>query len=114
MNSLITLLMILSGFFLFAFISVYFAAGKQAIHLIGIIVSALALGLVMYFSDRRAKTKGDRVSPSSKFVYALVGGVVVTAVSILLSSVFRIAPVLILILLIVVPYAIKGYRAGGS
>ena len=110
MNDLFTLLLILSSLSLFTFISVYFAVGRETIHLIGILVSALALGLVMYFSDRRAKTKGDGVA-SSKIVYALIGGVIVAAVAVLLSSVFRIAPVIILVLLIVVPYAIKGYHS---
>ncbi|HSQ78752.1 MAG TPA: hypothetical protein VLN91_07655 [Nitrospirota bacterium] len=113
MNDFLKLLLILSSLSLFVFISVYFAAGKETIHLIGIIVSALALGLVMNFSDRRAKTTGDGVA-SSKIVYGLIVGVVVAAVSVLLSSVFRVAPVIILILLIVVPFAIKGYRDSGS
>lgn len=32
---------------------------KETVHLIGLIVSASALGLVMYYADKRAKTKGD-------------------------------------------------------
>ncbi len=110
MNDLLKLLIILSSLFLFLFISVYFAAGKETAHLIGIIVSASALGLGMYYSDKRAKTKGDGVA-SSKIVYGLIGGVILIPVILLLSSVFRIAPVIILVLLIVVPYAIKGYHS---
>jgi len=109
-NDLLKLLIILSSLFLFIFISVYFAAGKETVHLIGIIVSASALGLVMYYSDKRAKAKGDGVA-SSKIVYGLIVGVILAAVTMLLSSVLHIAPVIILLLLIVVPYAIKGYRA---
>ncbi len=112
MNDFLKSLLILASLFLFLFIAVYFAAGKQAIHLIGIIISASALGLVMYYSDRRAKTKGDGVA-SSKIVYGLIVGVIVFAVAVLLGSLLHIAPAIIVLLLIVVPYAIKGYRDGG-
>jgi len=64
----------------------------------------------MYYSDKRAKTKGDGVA-SSKIVYGLIVGVILAAVIMLLGSVFHIAPVITLLLHIVVPYAIKGYRS---
>jgi len=114
MKNLFTMLLILASLSLFAFISVYFAAGKETIHLVGIFVSAFALALVMYFSDRQAKRKGEQGLASSKIVDAVIGGVILFPFAVLLSSFYHIAPVYFLILLVIVPYAIKGFRSGNS